>query len=332
MDKAVNFILHTERFDGQLLFNPRLALGQGTISSALPSLRSLPRREHSGRKNSRLDFIVMLLNDSLTEGPYPTLPPPSLVHMSHHDRTTSMNTFPLLSPRAFWISSAWSIALVLFALFLLGACTNEQDRDATQVTQQELKEFKQDFQTSLEAANREIQQVVQRVDTSAEQAEGELGTQINEIEQRREQLKKELNQLEEAGREKRRELQSELYQLEADLKVVRLIAIETKEVFAQAVHKEIQAINEEINRLDQTIENAGSEIRSEYQEQIADLQDQRAQLEKDITGRLEEASEEMFKGLQTPMAEDLAALRREVKEISYEVEHALRSESADRKN
>ena len=25
MDKAVNFILHTERFDGQLLFNPRLA-------------------------------------------------------------------------------------------------------------------------------------------------------------------------------------------------------------------------------------------------------------------------------------------------------------------
>ena len=65
MDKAVNFILHTERFDGQLLFNPRLALGQGTISSALPSLRSLPRREHSGRKNSRLDFIVMLLNDSL---------------------------------------------------------------------------------------------------------------------------------------------------------------------------------------------------------------------------------------------------------------------------
>ena len=71
MDKAVNFILHTERFDGQLLFNPRLALGQGTISSALPSLRSLPRREHSGRKDSRLDFIVMLLNDSLTEGPYP---------------------------------------------------------------------------------------------------------------------------------------------------------------------------------------------------------------------------------------------------------------------
>ena len=119
MDKAVNFVLHTERFDGQLLFNPRLALGQGTISSALPSLRSLLRREHSGRKDSRLDFIVMLLNDSLTEGPYPTLPPPSLVHMSHHDRTTSMNTFPLLSPRAFWISSAWSITLVLFALFLL---------------------------------------------------------------------------------------------------------------------------------------------------------------------------------------------------------------------
>lgn len=223
------------------------------------------------------------------------------------------------------------MALLAALLLAVAACGGPESgerpddrKEAERSDAETVEQRQEDAQAAFDEADRRIDEIGARMDEDAQAA---LQETFEALQRRRDTLRQDLDLLKASGEGRtdasRGELQRRITQLARDSEALHLQALPSPDAFAQGAEDRLNRLDATISRLGRDLSRIDSEARADYREAVADLQVRYDSLRQQVA-RVRSTSEQQFEAMRPEIANRLATLRADVRQMAEEIEAAAR--------